>query len=229
VVQYRGQLMPLINMDPSQMMAADGARQPVLVFQDDEHSMGLMVDQIVDIVEARLNVELGAELPGRIGSAVVAGQATEIIDTGYYLRQAYADWFGSHDRDAKGTSHKRLLLVDDSAFFRNLLAPQLSAAGFDVTAVDSPDRALMLCEAGEEFDIIVSDIEMPGMSGFEFCEMVKRGGRWQNVPIVALSSHASPHNLEKGRSVGFDDYVAKYDRDGLVHTLNSTLHDMRAA
>ena len=229
VVQYRGQLMPLINMDPSQAMAADGARQPVLVFQDDDHSMGLMVDQIVDIVEARLNVELGAELPGRIGSAVVAGQATEIIDTGYYLRQAYADWFGSTDRDRAKGGGKRLLLVDDSAFFRNLLAPQLSAAGFDVTAVDSPDRALMLCEAGEEFDIIVSDIEMPGMSGFEFCEMVKRGGRWQNIPIVALSSHASPHNLEKGRSVGFDDYVAKYDRDGLVHTLNSTLHDMRAA
>ncbi|HJT13236.1 MAG TPA: chemotaxis protein CheA, partial [Dongiaceae bacterium] len=86
VVQYRGQLMPLINLDQSQMMAADGQRQPVLVFQDGEHSMGLMVDQIVDIVEARLNVELGAELPGRIGSAVVAGQATEIIDTGYFLR-----------------------------------------------------------------------------------------------------------------------------------------------
>jgi two-component system chemotaxis sensor kinase CheA len=228
VVQYRGQLMPLIHMDPGQQMAAEGARQPVLVFQDDEHSMGLMVDQIVDIVEARLNVELGAELPGRIGSAVVAGQATEIIDTGYFLRQAYADWFGSHDRDHSGV-HRRLLLVDDSAFFRNLLAPQLSAAGFEVTAVDSPDRALMLCEQGEDFDIIVSDIEMPGMSGFEFCEMVKRSGRWQNVPIVALSSYASPTNLEKGRSVGFDDYVAKYDRDGLVHTLNSTLSEMRGA
>jgi two-component system chemotaxis sensor kinase CheA len=125
--------------------------------------------------------------------------------------------------------HKRLLLVDDSAFFRNLLAPQLSAAGFDVTAVDSPDRALTLCEQGEEFDIIVSDIEMPGMSGFEFCEMVKRNGRWQNVPMVALSSHASARDLEKGRSVGFDDYVAKYDRDGLVHTLNSTLSEMRGA
>jgi two-component system chemotaxis sensor kinase CheA len=67
------------------------------------------------------------------------------------------------------------------------------------------------------------------MSGFEFCEMVKRSGRWQNVPIVALSSHASPHNLERGRSAGFDDYVAKYDRDGLVHTLNSTLSEMRGA
>jgi two-component system chemotaxis sensor kinase CheA len=229
VVQYRGQLMPLVSMDPSQVMASEGQRQPVLVFQDGEHSMGLMVDQIVDIVEARLTVELGADLPGRIGSAVVAGQATEIIDTGYFLRQAYADWFGSRDRDSKDGSRKRLLLVDDSAFFRNLLAPQLSAAGFEVTAVDGPDRALMLCEAGEDFDIIVSDIEMPGMSGFEFCEMVKRASRWRNVPMVALSSYASPHNLEKGRSVGFDDYVAKYDRDGLVHTLKSTLSEIRGA
>ena len=191
--------------------------------------MGLMVDQIVDIVEVKLNVELGAENPGRIGSAVVAGQATEIIDTGYFLRQAAADWFGSQERDSMVGGQRRLLLVDDSAFFRNLLAPQLSAAGFDVTAVDSPDKALALCEAGEEFDIIVSDIEMPGMSGFEFCETVKRQGRWQNVPMVALSSHASARDLEKGRNAGFDDYVAKYDRDGLVHTLNSNLIEMRGA
>ncbi len=88
--------MPLVNMDRGQEIGRRRARQPVLVFQDGDHSMGLMVDEIVDIVEARLNVELGAELPGRIGSAVVAGQATEIIDTGYFLRQAYADWFGSH-------------------------------------------------------------------------------------------------------------------------------------
>ncbi|MBL9034394.1 MAG: chemotaxis protein CheW [Rhodospirillaceae bacterium] len=229
VVQYRGQLMPLITMDHSQELAAEGARQPVLVFQDGDHSMGLMVDQIVDIVEAKLNVELGAEIPGRIGSAVVAGQATEIIDTGYFLRQAFADWFGSQERDRNVGGQKRLLLVDDSAFFRNLLAPQLSAAGFAVTAVESPDKALALCEAGDEFDIIVSDIEMPGMSGFEFCEAVKRQGRWQNIPIVALSSRASPRDLEKGRDVGFDDYVAKYDRDGLVHTLNSTLTEMRGA
>ncbi|HVJ44411.1 MAG TPA: chemotaxis protein CheW [Dongiaceae bacterium] len=229
VVQYRGQLMPLVPMDQYQEISREPGRQPVLVFSDREHTMGLMVDNIVDIVEARLNVELSAATPGRIGSAVIAGHATEIIDTGYFLSQAFGDWFGSREEDTAAGRGRRLLLVDDSAFFRHLLAPQLSAAGFLVTSVDSPDKALALCEQGETFDIIVSDIEMPGMTGFEFCEMVKKAGPWQGVPIIALSSHASPRDLAKGRTVGFDDYVAKYDREGLVHTINETLSEVRGA
>jgi len=229
VVQYRGQLMPLVPMDQYQEISREPGRQPVLVFSDREHTMGLMVDNIVDIVEARLNVELSAATAGRIGSAVIAGHATEIIDTGYYLAQAFGDWFGSREDDTANGKGRRLLLVDDSAFFRHLLAPQLSAAGFLVTSVDSPDKALALCEQGETFDIIVSDIEMPGMTGFEFCEAVKKAGPWQGVPMIALSSHASPRDLAKGRSVGFDDYVAKYDRDGLVHTINETLSEVRGA
>jgi two-component system chemotaxis sensor kinase CheA len=231
VVQYRGQLMPLIPMGHDH----DGSqekenRQPVLVFADRDHAMGLMVDQIVDIVEAKLNVDLAADQPGRIGSAIIAGQATEIVDAGYYLSQAFKDWFGSMEQDAVETGKKRrVLLVDDSAFFRNLLAPQLTAAGFQVIAMDSADKALSLCEAGEQFDLIISDIEMPGMNGYEFCESVKKQALWQQTPIIALSSHASPKDIARGRQVGFDDYVAKYDRDGLVHTMNETLAELRGA
>jgi two-component system chemotaxis sensor kinase CheA len=228
VVQYRGQLMPLIPMSHEHEMGGEKeGRQPVLVFADRDHSMGLMVDEIVDIVEAKLNVDLAAEQPGRIGSAIIAGQATEIVDAGYYLSQAFKDWFGSQQQDAVETGkRRRVLLVDDSAFFRNLLAPQLTAAGFQVIAMDSADKALSLSEAGEEFDLIISDIEMPGMNGFEFCESVKKNARWQATPIIALSSHASPKDIARGRQVGFDDYVAKYDRDGLVHTMNEALAEL---
>jgi two-component system chemotaxis sensor kinase CheA len=231
VVQYRGQLMPLIAMTPEQEMSTSKeGRQPVLVFSDRDHAMGLMVDEIVDIVEAKLNVDLAAELPGRIGSAIIACQATEIVDAGYYLSQAYKDWFGSQQQDAaEAGTRRRVLLVDDSAFFRNLLAPQLAAAGFQVIAIDSADKALSLCEAGEQFDLIISDIEMPGMNGFEFCESVKKNARWQATPIIALSSRASPKDIARGRQVGFDDYVAKYDREGLVHTMHEALSEIRGA
>jgi two-component system chemotaxis sensor kinase CheA len=228
VVQYRGVLMPLVSMETGRELGAEG-RQPVLVFSDRGRSMGLVVDEIVDIVEGRMNVELTGERPGFVGSAVVAGKATDIIDAGYYLTQAFRNWFDVEMSQAFGEGEaNRVLLVDDSPFFRNLLAPLLTTAGYDVTTVDGAEEALQLCDAGRDFDVIVSDIEMPGMNGFEFAQQV-RGNRWANTPIVALTSHASPRDLARGREVGFTDYVAKLDRDALLNSLHDTLSDHRGA
>ncbi|MBR9973052.1 chemotaxis protein CheW [Magnetospirillum sulfuroxidans] len=230
MVQYRGHLMPLVSIDGTTQFREEG-RQPVLVFSDREHTMGLAVDEIVDIVEDRLKVELTADNPGVIGTAVIAGKATTIIDAGYYLPQAFGDWFGRNDKEygEDEGSQPRILLVDDSPFFRNLLVPLLSVAGYDVTAVEAADRALALREQSYEFDIIISDIEMPGMSGFEFATAVRADGRWFNTPMIALSSHATEKDFERGRQVGFNDYVAKFDRDSLLQTIASTLATLKGA
>jgi two-component system, chemotaxis family, sensor kinase CheA len=230
VVQYRGKLMPVVFTDPAYQIRSEG-RQPILVFAEHDRSMGLAVDEIVDIVEDHLSVELTADRPGLIGSAIVAGKATEIIDAGFYLTQAFRDWFhADSDIDfGSGQKAKRVLLVDDSPFFRNLLTPLLTVAGYSVTTVDSGDRALGLCEAGEDFDVIISDIEMPGMNGFEFASAVRKAGRWQQTPLVALSSHATPKDLDRGRAAGFSDYVAKFDREALLNSLSETLSQARGA
>ncbi|MBB4286291.1 chemotaxis protein CheW [Roseospira goensis] len=231
VVQYRGQLMPLIGVDGMTGMRTEG-RQPVLVFSDRDRSMGLMVDEIVDIVEDNLKVELKAEQMGVIGTAVVNGKATDIIDTGHYLTQAFGDWFGNVEAGTEtGASGKRVLLVDDSPFFRNLLQPLLSAAGFSVTAVASAPDALDMRERGLRYDAIISDIEMPEMDGFQFAEAVRETAVWGETPLIALSSHATERDVERGREAGFDDYVAKFDRDALLVSLRqlitetSQIHD----
>lgn len=236
MVQYRGRLMPLIPFDPgfhleSARTGADGEerRLPVLVFADGDRAMGLIVDEILDIVEEQMSVELGANGSGLLGSAIIAGKATDVIDAGFYLVQAYRDWFGSASEALTESSQHRVLLVDDSPFFRNMLTPMLSVAGYDVVAVESAAEALALCEQGEEFDAIVSDIEMPGMNGFDFARTVRSNSRWQAVPLVALSSHATQRDLERGRQAGFTDYVAKFDRDALLVTLAQTLEETRGA
>ncbi len=224
MVQYRGKLMPIVTIDPAYQVRREG-NQPVLVFSDHERSMGLLVDEIVDIVEEKLNVEISAAKTGLLGSAIVAGKATEVIDAGYFLTQAFSDWFGGGEESTTfgELHHNRVLLVDDSPFFRNLLTPLLHVAGYQVTTAENPAQALRLQEDGIDFDVIVSDIEMPGMNGFDFATTVRKGGRWQGTPMIALSSHATARDLEHGRMAGFNDYVAKFDRDGLLQTLQETL------
>jgi two-component system chemotaxis sensor kinase CheA len=230
VVQYRGKLMPLVPIDPALQLKKEGS-QPILVFSDQERSMGLIVDEIIDIVEDKMQVNLSARRPGFLGSAIISGKATDVVDTGHYLSQAYQDWFGSHDIsnfDEERT--QKILLVDDSPFFRNLLTPLLTVAGYTVTTAENPAQALKLQEAGESFDAIVSDIEMPGMSGFEFAAKVRNdGGKWSETPFIALSSHASPRDIERGRQAGFTDYVAKFNRDALLDTLQQTLSNLRVS
>ncbi len=225
LVQYRGSLMPLVPISDEYSFPETG-KKPTLVFSDRDRTMGLVVDEILDIVDDRLSVELNTEVQGMVGSAIIAEKATEIIDAGYYLTLAFNDWFGSGaaDKSSSNDTKHSVLLVDDSAFFRNLLEPILSVAGYNVSSVESADDAMILCEKGEIFDVIVSDIEMPGTNGFEFCRAVRNGSNWTDTPIVAMTSHTSPKDLELGREVGFSDYVAKHDRDGLLQALAESVH-----
>ncbi|MFT7569643.1 MAG: two-component system chemotaxis sensor kinase CheA [Paracoccaceae bacterium] len=229
VVQYRGQLMPLLPVTDTFERRTEG-RQPVLVFTDRDRSMGLMVDEILDIVEENLNVEIKTDTDGVIGSAIVDGKATEIIDASSYLTRAYQDWFGRTDEGAEnGGASGRVLLVDDSPFFRNLMAPLLRAAGYDVLTAENADAALSMRDAGELFDVIVSDIEMPGMDGFGLAREIREKGAWTKTPIVALSSRTSPADIAAGREVGFVDYVPKQDREALLESLSNTIVKMKGA
>ncbi|MCA1415204.1 hybrid sensor histidine kinase/response regulator [Bradyrhizobium sp. NBAIM20] len=215
MVQYREQLMPLVAME-GVTIASQGA-QPILVFADDGRSMGLVVDEIIDIVEERLNIEVGGASSGILGSAVIKGQATEVIDVGHFLPMAFADWFTR--KEMKPSLHSQsVLLVDDSAFFRNMLAPVLKAAGYRVRTAPTAQEGLAALRA-QSFDVILTDIEMPDMNGFEFAEVVRSDNNLAATPIIGLSALVSPAAIERGRQAGFHDYVAKFDRPGLIAAL----------
>jgi len=224
MVQYRGALMPLILADPNMKLQEDG-RQPVLVFTDREYTMGLAVDTINDIVEDEVEIKLASDQPGVVGSAVIDGKATQVIDVVHFLGLAFPDWLKSGDASEVGapTAGAHVLLVDDSDFFRNMLRPVLTVAGYDVVTVSGGAAALALMEEGHRFDLIVSDIEMPDMNGFEFAQAVKASESWKNTPLVALSSLATERDINRGHEAGFDDYIAKFDKETLLRSLSQQL------
>lgn len=216
MVQYRDQLMPLVQIEGVKIR--EEGVQPILVFVDDGRSMGLVVDEIIDIVEEHLNIEVASAQEGILGSAVIKGHATEVIDVGHFLPMAFADWFTRKDMRMPGGAQD-ILLVDDSAFFRNMLAPVLKAAGYRVATANSASEGLSFLRAGRQFNVILTDIEMPDMNGFEFAEAIRADQRTSATPIIALSSLISPAAIERGKQVGFHDYVAKFDRPGLIAAL----------
>lgn len=88
VVQYRGSLLPIVSAMPSQK-APSAKCQSVIVFNEGNTSFGIAVQSIQDIVEDSVRLELGPSRPGVLGTAVIAGRATELIDVSYYMEQAH--------------------------------------------------------------------------------------------------------------------------------------------
>ncbi len=226
LVQYRDQLMPLLRVDGETGLKKEGA-QPILVFSDHGRSMGLVVDEIVDIVEDRLDIEVASDRPGLLGYAVVKGNTTEIVDVGHFLPQAFEDWF--RRRDASAQTARTVLLVDDSAFFRELLAPLIKAAGYQVVAVASAADALAALKSGTRFDLVVTDVEMPEMDGFALAEAMRAMPDAAATPIIALSAMVSAEAIARGRAVGFHDFVAKFDRMGLIAAIKEQSADVNQA
>jgi two-component system chemotaxis sensor kinase CheA len=226
LVQYRDQLMPLLRVDTETGLKQEGA-QPILVFSAHGRSMGLVVDEIVDIVEDKLDIEVASNRPGLLGYAVVKGNTTEIIDVGHFLPQAFEDWF--RRRDVSAPAARKILLVDDSAFFRDMLAPLIKAAGYQVVAVGSAAEALTALKAGTRFDLVVTDVDMPDMDGFALAEAMRAMPGADAIPIIALAAMVSAEAIERGRAVGFHDFVAKFDRTGLIAAIKEQSADVERA
>jgi two-component system, chemotaxis family, sensor kinase CheA len=226
VVQYRGALMPLVRMHDRGGSAKSGV-QPVLVFTEGGHPAGLAIDEIVDIVEEPLTIDLQAEAPGIIGAAIIREKAVEIVDVSHYLGSVFDAHRGAGPADSDRAL--RVLLIDDSQFFRNMLAPLLRASGYDVKLAESAEEALAIKDEGGRFDFIVSDIDMPGMDGLDLARHLKAGSSWADIPLIALSSHANPRLVEKSRAAGFESFVGKFDRQTLMHALQDCFKGWGAA
>jgi two-component system, chemotaxis family, sensor kinase CheA len=220
LVQYRGELMPVIFANRETENRAEG-RLPMLVFADGGKAMGLVVDRIDDIVEEAMEITMRSQRPGYIGSAIIMGKATEILDLGHFMPTAHADWFERAGQ--RSVLSRRILYAEDSAFFRNMAAPVLRGAGFDVTMAADGQEAFEILNGDPGFDLVLTDIEMPNMDGFTLAQNIQKTAALADIPVVALSAFTGPHSEQRAVEVGMARFVAKFDRDELLSAIEGTL------
>jgi len=218
-LQYRGRLMPLVATDEALAIKRDGM-QAIVVFADGECAMGLAVEEIVDIVDDRLDIELVAGRPDLVGSAVIRGRATEVVNLAHFLPLAHDDWMKPASR-ARSSAHS-VLLVDDSAFFRDMLVPVLKASGYRVHPAGSAAEAIQMLSQGLRPDVLVTDLDMPERDGFHFVASLRGDAMFADLPVIALASGVSRDAVELGRKLCITAFVAKFDRSGLLAALAGT-------
>ena len=224
-IQYRGELIPVMQADEA-MDLGSGIR-PILLFSDGPRTAGLVVDEIVDIVEDHFDVKPVGQMPGLLGTAVIRERATEVLDIGYWLASAHPDRpEGTHQ--VSGHRSRRIMLLEAAPFFRGMLAPVLKAAGYEVVALAEVDAALALLQRGEPFDAIVADVEAPGRNGFDLAEDLRAGHRLHQPPVVALAARGGSSIVDRARRLDLADVVSKFDRAGLLEALAEALADAEA-
>jgi two-component system, chemotaxis family, sensor kinase CheA len=214
MIQYRGRLMRLVTLDAGMAMRETGT-QPILVFGSGGSAVGLVVDEIVDIVEDALEIDSAGSQPGIIGSAIIRERATDIIDVAYFVPELGI--VASH----RVKRQHRLLLVEKSDFLRAMLAPVLQAAGFEVhTAVSMVDAERMTARGG--YDLVVANVE-------DGAALTLAGLAGPGTRFVGLASRSTTELLERAHRAGFDDVVGTFDREGLMTSLGTLTNAMGEA
>ncbi len=125
------------------------------------------------------------------------------------------------ERDNEYHEAAHILIVEDSLFYRRLNATYLQAEGRELTLVgDGVEALAALRDSSKSFDLVVSDIEMPNMNGFELIKEIRADPNLKDIPVIALTALQDDQSREKGLSLGFDEYVVKVDKDGLNDSVN---------
>ena len=211
VVQYRGRLLPLAHAGGMDEFMNEG-RQPVLVFSEDGKSAGVAVDEILDVVEETLDLEMGSERPGTIGSAVIKGKATEVLDIAWHMERA---WSGAPQRAERSGSNS-ILLVEADAFSRRMLAPLLAAAGYDVTVAGGLHEARDAAQMGAAYDVVVGDPVALSRLAEE--------GFFTDIPRLGVGDNAYGAAMD-----GFVAVMDRADRGGLIAALDKAARAPGAA
>jgi len=221
VVQYRGRILPLASLAPIlDPGAADtaGLQDPaqVVVFNNGERSIGILVDQILDIVEDRVTVRQPAARKGLLGSAVIGKKVTDLLDLHTVIQAADDGWFTSGD--AQHANGATVMVAEPSAFVRGLVRNSLEMAGYRVVETADTQTALHELEL-RKIDVVLAGLDLPSDGGPGLLEEMRRVPGLARVPALALMDTAAQAQACREHPQGFSDYQPKFDRVAMLVSL----------
>lgn len=225
--RFEGQTVPLVHLGALLGLVGEvGETFPVVVVASSGRRIGFAVDHVLDEAEIVVK-DLGSYLGkvANVSGATILGSgevalildASELCEAAKGLPELRPSLL---KEKALKEAPPSILLVEDSLIARDLERNILEAAGYQVeVAVDGID-ALEQLEAGE-FQLVVTDIEMPRMDGFELVARIRAKERWKDLPVVVVTAKESAEDRRRGIEVGADAYILKsaFDQGSLLEII----------
>ncbi len=213
VVQYRERILPLVSLrtvlEPN--VADEGEQSDpvqVVVFNDGNHSVGMVVDEILDVTEDAVTVRQGSDRNGLLGSAVVGKQVTDFLDLNEVMRATGGNWFEGRTGHAGG---QKILLADASAFSRAMVRSGLDMAAYVVLEAENLEQAITQLEQ-QGVDVVLAALDLPPGGGTDLLTAMRLRQEWAKIPVVLLAGSAEQIQEAAAREAGFEGCQPKFDR-----------------
>jgi len=201
-----------------------------MVIQNEQQRVFIAVDTFVghrDAVIKKLG-RIGESWDLICGGVLLEdGRLALVVDPRTLAKQVFGNEvvaaktkFNEESGESDDVTLKRILVVDDSITTRTLETSILETYGFHVElAVDGEDALARLRR--ESFDLVVTDLEMPRLNGFELVQAMKTDEKLKQIPVIMVTSVENPRERERGMTNGADAYVVKqkFDQQELLQTI----------
>jgi chemotaxis protein histidine kinase CheA len=231
VVVRHGATLPLLDLGRALGVATDSSPNAAVVVRQGDRQVAWAVDAL-DGERELVVKDLGSFLgrPPVISGATIDGDGSVVclVDLRELTDDSSQQGTSSYTAlmapigpaDALPVRRARVLVVEDSVGVRELERAILETAGYEViTAVDGTDGAARLDD--DPVDLVLSDVEMPGMNGYDLTRTVRRTRGWEQVPVVIMTSRISEDDQRAGLDAGASAYLLKteFDQEQLVETV----------
>jgi len=223
-ITYRNTTLPLLSIEQVAKVSPrkDSDIVNIIVFKAGGQEVGILVSKIIDILDTDATIETTSYVqPGILGAVIINDTITLMLDL-FGIVDTVLPELSSHSPATVNTADSTnktytILVVEDSRFFLNQITSFLQEAGYNTLTAENGEQAIAVLEKeGDRVDLVLTDIEMPVMDGFEMTRQLRERPQFSTLPVLAVTSVSGDAAEKKGEEVGINKYLIKLDREQIL-------------
>lgn len=189
---------------------------------------GILCSKIIDTIDTNMELDTNSYMEdGILGTKYLHNHITLFLDIYRLAEKAEPEWFSERNKKARQlNNNKKILLLEDTSFFRELVKGYFVADGYEVWVAENGEEGLEYIN-NNDFNLIVSDLEMPVMDGWEFIEKVRENDRNKDIPSIALTALDTNEVRERAFNSGFDRFEVKLEKEKLLDSVTELLESKK--